>query len=202
MHTHLTLENFFNEEVILENKRARLTPLKKNDHAVLMKIAFEPQLWEWGMSSIKNDAALSTYIDVALQEKENNISYPFLIYDKKLNCVAGSTRFGTISIPNKRLEIGWTWIHPMHQGSGLNKACKFLLLQFAFEKLMVNRVELKTDLLNQQSRKAIAKIGATQEGIFRKHQVTASGRERDSVFFSITYNEWPEIKTRIFSEYL
>jgi RimJ/RimL family protein N-acetyltransferase len=198
----LTLETIFAEEIILENERAKLTPLKKTDQAALEDIAYEPQIWKWGMSDLKNSSDLSAYIDTALSEKENKISYPFLIFDKKLNCVAGSTRFGSISAPNKRVEIGWTWMHPKHQGSGLNKACKFLLLRFAFETLHVNRVELKTDVLNQQSRKAIEKIGAKQEGIFRKHQLTSSGRERDSIYFSIIKNEWPGIRETIFKEYL
>jgi len=198
----LTLENFFNSEITLENERAKLTPLKKEDQVVLEGIAYEPQIWQWGMSDLKNSSDLAAYIDAALSEKQNRISYPFLIFDKKLNSTAGSTRFGSISIPNKRVEIGWTWMHPRHQGSGLNKACKFLLLSFAFETLLVNRVELKTDVLNQQSQKAILKIGAKKEGVFRKHQVTSSGRERDSVFFSIIKDEWPGIRQTIFKEFL
>lgn len=197
-----TLGNFFTEEIVLENERAKLTPLQDKDDLVLTEIAYEPQIWELGMSNLKEPSDLRAYIDTALSERQNKVSYPFLIFDKKMNCVAGSTRFGSISVPNKRVEIGWTWIHPRHQGSGLNKACKFLLLTFAFETLLVNRVELKTDVLNQQSRKAIAKIGAREEGIFRKHQVTATGRERDSIFFSIIRDEWPEIKNSVFREYL
>ena len=198
----ITLENFCNEEIILENERARLTLLKPGDNSALKEIAYAPVIWEWGMSNLKESDDLRAYIDIALKERKNNESYPFLIFDKEMNAVAGSTRFGSISAPNKRIEIGWTWIHPRHQGSGLNKACKFLLLKFAFETLNVNRVELKTDVLNQQSRKAIAKIGATEEGIFRKHQVTSTGRERDSIYFSIIKNEWPEIKSRIFNGFI
>jgi len=197
-----SLDTLFDEDLTLENERAKLIPLKKEDDTVLEKIAFVPQLWEWGMSKLQEPEDLKTYIDIALKEREDKASYPFLIFDKQLNCVAGSTRFGSISVANKRVEIGWTWIHPRHQGSGLNKACKFLLLRFAFETLKVNRVELKTDVLNQQSRKAIAKIGATEEGIFRKYQVTDTGRERDSIFFSIIKTEWPDIKSRIFKEYI
>jgi RimJ/RimL family protein N-acetyltransferase len=137
-----------------------------------------------------------------LEEKDAKASYPFLIFDKQTNSVAGSTRYGNISFPHKRLEIGWTWIHPVHQGTGLNKSCKFLLLQFAFEELGFNRVELKTDILNQQSQKAMRKIGAKEEGIFRKHSVTSEGRIRDSIFFSITNDDWKEIKGTIFTEFV
>ncbi len=153
------------------------------------------------MSNLLNDGDLQKYIGIALEERLAKASYPFLIFDKQMNCAAGSTRFGSISIPNKRVEIGWTWTHPKHHGTGLNKACKYLLLQFAFEVLKVNRVELKTDVLNQQSRKAILKIGATEEGIFRRHQVTSTGRIRDSVFFSIINTEWENIKNTIFKDF-
>ena len=192
--------DLFKEEIILENKIARLTPLSESDFAELDKIAYDPRIWEWGMNNLVNAADLKNYISTALEERLTKASYPFLIYDKQMNCVAGSTRFGSISIPNKRVEIGWTWIHPKHHGTGLNKACKYLLLQFAFEVLKVNRVELKTDVLNQQSRKAILKIGATEEGIFRKYQITSTGRVRDSVFFSIVDTEWENIKSTIFKD--
>ena len=152
------------------------------------------------MSNLVNSGDLKKYIDTALDERLTKVSYPFLIFDKQMNCVAGSTRFGSISIPNNRVEIGWTWIHPKHHGTGLNKACKYLLLQFAFEVLKVNRVELKTDALNLQSRKAILKLGATEEGIFRKYQVTSTGRVRDSIFFSILNSEWEDIKNTIFKD--
>ncbi|MBA2249103.1 MAG: GNAT family N-acetyltransferase [Chitinophagaceae bacterium] len=193
---------FFAEEITLENNSARLTPLKIEDISLLETIAFEPQVWRLGMSNLENTNDLKEYIDVALAERQNKQSYPFLIFDKKTNAVAGSTRYGNISFPHKRLEIGWTWLHPRFHGSGLNKSCKYLLLQYAFEVLQFNRVELKTDLLNQQSQKAMKKIGAKQEGIFRKHQVTSTGRIRDSIFFSITNDEWPDIKQTIFQDLL
>ena len=194
--------NFFTEDIMLENNRAKLTPLKTSDINELDKIAYDPSLWKLGMSNIKQQKDLEEYIDNALQERSVKSSYPFLIFDKQTNSVAGSTRYGNISFVNKRLEIGWTWIHPIHQGTGLNKACKFLLLQFAFEELKFKRVELKTDVLNQQSQKAMRKIGAKEEGIFRSHSITSTGRIRDSIFFSIIKEEWPEIKTSIFKEFV
>ena len=192
--------NFFDTEILLENERARLTPLKADDIDELDKVAYEPSIWQLGMSNIKEQKDLEEYIDIALKEKTVKISYPFLIFDKQTNSVAGSTRYANISFQHKKLEIGWTWIHPKHQGTGLNKACKFLLLQYAFEQLKFNRVELKTDILNQQSQKAMRKIGAKEEGIFRCHSITSSGRIRDTIFFSIINNEWKEIKTSIFKE--
>ncbi len=192
--------NFFDTEILLENERARLTSLKADDIDELDKVAYEPSIWQLGMSNIKEQKDLEEYIDIALKEKTTKISYPFLIFDKQTNSVAGSTRYANISFQHKKLEIGWTWIHPKHQGTGLNKACKFLLLQYAFEQLKFNRVELKTDVLNRQSQKAMRKIGAKEEGIFRCHSITSSGRIRDTIFFSIINNEWKEIKTSIFRD--
>lgn len=194
-------EDFFNKIIVLENARAKLTPLKEKDFDQLDTIAYEPQIWKLGMSNIKAPADLKNYIHIAISERERKQSYPFLIFDKEKNTVAGSTRFGNISFDHKRLEIGWTWMHPDFQGTGLNKACKFLLLQYSFETLFFNRVELKTDLLNQQSQKAMRKIGAKEEGIFRKHQITSEGRIRDSVFFSIINNEWEQLKNTVFKEF-
>ncbi|MEP7109437.1 MAG: GNAT family protein [Ferruginibacter sp.] len=192
---------FFEQVIILENERASMTPLAESDFETLETIAFHPEIWRVGMSNLKEPAQLKVYIQTALTEKVRHLSYPFLIFDRQNNRVAGSTRFGNISFENRRLEIGWTWLHPDFHGTGLNKACKFLLLQFAFETLLFNRVELKTDAINQQSRGAILKIGATEEGIFRKHQITSEGRVRDSAYYSIIIDEWPLIKSTIFNDF-
>jgi RimJ/RimL family protein N-acetyltransferase len=125
------------------------------------------------------------------------VSLPFVIVDQASNRIIGSTRYGNIDTTHRRLEIGWTWLTPGFQRGLANTEAKRLLLTHAFETLGVNRVELKTDALNEKSRKAIARIGATQEGIFRKHLITASGRVRDTVYFSIIDSEWPAIKVRL-----
>src|SRR4030095_155250 len=108
-----------------------------------------------------------------------------------------STRYGNIDLANRRLEIGWTWVAPAYQRTAVNTEAKLLLLTHAFERLGVNRVELKTDALNQKSRTAIARLGAVEEGTFRKHIVTASGRVRDTVYYSIIDTEWPTVKRRL-----
>jgi len=198
MHIEPT-HNFLGEEIILENDRVKLTPLKEEDFNQLKDLAFEPQIWEKGLVKMEDEIDLKKYIQTALDERRAGASYPFLIFDKRSNAVAGSTRFGAISLPNKRMEIGWTWIHPRFQGTGLNKAMKLAMLEFAFETLKVNRIEQKTDLINLQSQGAMTKLGATKEGIFRRHSVTWTGRIRDSIFFSYILEEWPEIKARFFT---
>jgi len=195
------LENLFDQEIVLENERVRLTALQENDFTRLEKIAYEERIWKWGLSDLITPDLLLAYINTALQERKIGQSYPFLIYDKESRAFAGSPRYGAISASNKRLEIGWTWLHPDFQGTGLNTACKFELLRLAFEDLGTNRVEFKTDALNWQSRKAIRKLGATEEGLFRKHLITSNGRIRDSVFYSIIVDEWPMIKKTVFKDY-
>ena len=190
---------FFNQHLVLENERARLTPLMEADLDDLRKIAFDGRIWKLGLSNLENDVDLRVYINEAIRERENGISYPFKVFDKVSGEVAGSTRFGNVSLIHKRAEIGWTWLHPRFHSSGLNKSCKFLLLRYAFETLQLNRIELKTDVLNLQSRKAILKIGAKEEGVFRKHLITSTGRVRDSVYFSIIDEEWASLKETVFA---
>jgi N-acetyltransferase len=140
-------------------------------------------------------ADMRAYVAQALEEQRRGVSLPFVIIAQ--GQVAGSTRYGNIDLANRRLEIGWTWVAPAYQRTAVNTEAKLLLLTHAFERLGVNRVELKTDALNQKSRTAIARLGAVEEGTFRKHIVTASGRVRDTVYYSIIDTEWPTVKRRL-----
>ena len=185
---------FFEEEHILENSRARLEPLQQLHYALLLPVAMEKDLWQFTSISISNEADFLRYFNNAIAERKAGISYPFAVYDKQTCQYAGSTRYSTISFPHKKLEIGWTWYHPTAQRTGLNKACKSLLLNFGFDTLQLNRIELKTSILNLKSQAAMLKIGAVKEGIFRNHMITDNGTVRDSVFFSFIKEEWPATK--------
>src|SRR5207253_6448549 len=123
--------------------------------------------------------------EIALADRDRRVSLPFVTQDKASTRIVGSTRFGNIDTANRKAEIGWTWINSRWQRTYVNTEAKLLMLTHAFEEWKCIRVELKTDRHNEQSRRAIARIGATEEGIFRKHMVTESGRLRDSVYFSI-----------------
>jgi len=186
---------------VLENKRVLLRPLQPEDVAVLQPVAAQPALWAVGTVDLTQRSALEKYVDQAIQERERKEGIPFVIIDKQENRVAGSTRFTAVVPAHKRAEIGYTWIDTALQGTGLNKAMKYAMLQHAFEVEGLNRVELKTDELNTQSRNAILSIGAKQEGIFRHHMIVTNGRLRNSVYFSILKEEWPEIKERVFAKY-
>ena len=186
---------------VLENKRVLLQPLQSGHLEALLSVALEPSLWTMGVTRILDQQDLEKYIHTALAERAAQTAIPFMIIDKKENRVAGSTRFMSLTLPHKRVEIGATWITPSLHGSGLNKAMKFAMLQHAFEVMGLNRVEFKTDELNTQSRNAILSLGCKQEGILRSHMVTSTGRIRNSVYFSLLKEEWPDVKQRIFGKY-
>lgn len=189
------------EKLTLENKRVLLRPLEITDLDSLLEVALVPEMWTVGSTAIRDRAELEGYIKTALKERENGQSIPFTVVDKQNGRVAGSTRFAAISESNKRAEIGYTWIHPDFQRTGLNRAMKFAMLQYAFETWGLNRVELKTDERNEKSRNAMLAIGCTQEGILRKHMITWTGHLRNSVYFSILREEWPDIREQIFGKY-
>ena len=142
-------------------------------------------------------ADMAAYIDKALAEQASGISLPFALIEQATSRVIGSTRYANIDRLNHRVEIGWTWVAREWQRTAVNTEAKYLLLRHAFEKLGCIRVELKTDSLNTQSRNAILRIGAREEGIFRNHMITASGRIRHTVYFSIVDSEWADVKARL-----
>ena len=194
---------FFKREIILEDDRARLEPLTKEHFEPLMAIALSsPDIWKFTLANITDEASFINYFNTALQEKENKSAYPFAMFDKKENRFAGCTRYANISFKDKRLEIGWTWIDPILQGSGINKHNKFMMLQYAFETLGLNRVELKTAGTNLKSQRAMEKIGAIREGVLRKHSINDKGVTRDTVYYSFINDEWPGTKNSIFPEFI
>ena len=198
----MSTRNFLNEHIILDNDRSLLEPLEEKHFPLLWPIAAERALWQFTQADIKTEDDFRRYFDKALQERKEGSSYPFAIYDKQNNCYAGCTRFGNISLRDKRQEIGWTWYKTSLQRTGINKATKFLLLSFGFENLELNRIELKTSHLNLKSQGAMLKIGAVKEGVLRKHSIADNGFVRDTVYFSFIKEEWPEIKNRVFKEFL
>jgi len=188
------------QHIILENDRIKLRPLIEDDYNNLRPIAHRnPQLLQYSPKQVNTDEKLRAYISKALQQKAEGSRYPFISFDKKAQEYAGSTSYLNISNDNERLEIGATWIGSSFQGTGLNKQQKLLMLSYAFETLGMQRVELKTDSRNLQSQRAMEKIGAVKEGALRSHTIMEDGYRRDTVYFSILFNEWPDIKKTIFS---
>lgn len=183
--------------VILEGDFVRLEPLRLEHSDNLFEVGAEESLWRWTTNVIKSAEDMKRYIETALDEERRGVSLPFVTIEKASNKIVGSTRFGNIDTKNRRAEIGWTWINPAWQKTFVNTGAKFLMLQYAFEIWKCVRVELKTDALNEKSRRAILRIGATEEGILRRHMLTYTGRFRDTVYFSILDSEWSRVKENL-----
>lgn len=190
----------FEKDLHLQNDHVLLRPLCEQDLDELQTIAFDEDTWRWTVTKIASQQDLENWVQAGITDRQKQQRYTFVIVDKATGRLAGSTAFGNISVVDKRLEIGWTWLSGDFRGTGLNRHCKFLLLQYAFEVLGYERVELKTDVLNLRSRQAMRKIGATEEGILRSHTLMHDGRRRDSIYYSILRPEWPQIRNTIFKE--
>lgn len=176
--------------------------MQESDISGLREIAYDDDIWRLTTSVISNEEELKAYIATALNDRKREFRYPFTVIDKRSNKIAGSTSYGSLSEHDGRVEIGWTWYGKDFRGSGLNKACKYLLLSYAFDTLNLYRVEFKTDVLNRRSRRAIEKIGAKEDGVLRGHMLMRDGRRRDSVYYSILKPEWEEIKRSVFKEFI
>ncbi|MDO8388758.1 MAG: GNAT family protein [Polaromonas sp.] len=183
--------------VTLRGSHVRLEPLALTHVPALARAGLFPELWRLQPAPINNEHDMHSYVAAALDEQQRGLSLPFAIVRLSDGEVIGSTRYMDIALPHRRLEIGATWLSPACQRSGANTEAKLLLLTHAFETLELIRVVFKTEVLNAQSRQALARIGAIEEGIFRQHLIAASGRRRDMVYFSILDSEWPAVQARL-----
>ena len=179
------------KEYVLENNCVILRPLQSSDCRNLQHFAIaEPEIWQYSLIPINSIESLSNYIEQALKERETGKSYPFVVIDKQSGNYAGSTRFYDIQPAFKTLQLGYTWYGKAYQGTGLNKHCKYLLLQFAFETLGMERVEFRADNQNARSIAAMKSIGCTVEGVLRSHMPNQTGGRRNSIVLSILKEEW------------
>jgi len=189
----------FDDDIVLENDRVRLMPLKIGDTPKLLSVAIQDKnLLRYSPVAIHSEALLDNYINGWVQERKNKTRYPFIIFDKTQQSYGGSTSFMNISNAHDRLEIGSTWIGKDFQRTGLNRNCKYLLMSYAFEQLGLERLEFLTDERNIQSRTAIEKIGGKLDGILRHHILMLDGYRRNSYCYSILHEEWPDIKRERF----
>ena len=183
--------------VTLTGRHVVLEPLSMSQHDGLATAGADPVISRWFPTPVHGEGAMRAFIEEGARMQAEGKSLPFAIRTTRDGALVGSTRFANYEAAHKRVEIGWTWINPSVQRSAVNTECKYLLLGHAFEALGLNRVELKTDSLNTQSRAAIARIGGVQEGIFRQHMVVQGGRLRDTVYFSVIRPEWPAVKAKL-----
>lgn len=188
--------------ITLEGAVVRLVPMGREHADLFWNVAKDAldDIFQWIPYAMKTPADFQRMVEKTLSEQERGDSVAFATTDKNSGRVIGSTRFMNIDRAKRRVEIGSTWIAPLWQRTAVNTEAKYLMLQHAFEIWKCIRVELKTDVLNQKSRSAILRLGAKQEGILRQHVITSTGRVRDTVYFSILQNEWPQVKERLESK--
>lgn len=191
--------NFFHP-IVLEDETVLLRPLQESDSENLLEISLnEPETWEYSLVRANGRENLEKYIQIALKARENRKEFPFIVFDKKSGEYAGSTRFYDINLEFKTLQLGYTWYGKAFRGTGLNTHCKFLLLQFAFETLGMERVEFRADYNNKRSIAAMVSIGCTIEGILRSHMPTLGSEvRRDTIVLRILKKEWlDEVKENL-----
>ena len=188
------------ENFVLEDERVLLRPLKKEDFKHLLPFSLnEPELWKYSLVSASGEIGLQNYLTIALEAKASGKEYPFIVFDKKTNGYAGSTRYYDINLPFKTLQLGYTWYGKEFHGTGLNKHCKYLLLSFAFEIMGMERVEFRADNNNQRSIAAMKSLGCKVDGILRSNMPTREEDvRRDSIVLSILKDEWfLEVKEKL-----
>ena len=185
------------EKVILEGNIVKLEPLSELHIEALCNAILDGELWNLYVTLVPHPKNIESFLAQANANYEAGDGLAFAIIEKSTNKVVGSTRFMKANLANKRVEIGFTFLGKTWQKTRINTEAKYLLLTYAFEKLLLNRVELITDYLNSTSRNAILRLGAKEEGILRSHMVMPNGRVRDSVLYSIVRHEWPGIKQHL-----
>lgn len=181
----------------LHNDQVILKPLEESDIEGIFKVSTEPEIWTYLSVTLENLDDVKNYVQNAIANKKKETEFPFVILDSKTNEIIGSTRFMDIDPKHNRLEIGSTWLTPAYWRTAKNTNCKYLLLQYCFEILYLNRVQIKTDNNNIRSQKAIERIGAQKEGVLRNHMIRKDGTIRDTVMYSITIEEWGEVRGRL-----
>jgi len=181
----------------LENDKVRLTVLKEGDWQYLVGLSKDPSLWNHFPSDLSDENSLRSWLGATLEFKEKGTWLPYLVYSKTYKNYVGLTCYLNIDENHKTVEVGGTWYGVEYHGTDVNPNCKMLMMENAFESLGFERVEYKTDVLNERSRRAIQKLGAKQEGILRSNRIVQGSRRRDTVYFSILSHEWPELKTKL-----
>lgn len=187
------------EPATLEGRIVRLVPMERSHADALLAAASFPQLWRWTATTpMSTPDEMRAYMDTALGERAAGRALPFVTVELASGEIIGSTRFANVSVNDRRVEIGWSWIRPDRQRTGANSEAKALMLKHAFDVLGALRVEIKADALNARSRAAIERLGGSYEGTLRQHMVVLNGRVRDTVYYSILDTEWRDPNHRAY----
>lgn len=183
--------------VVLIGDRVKIQPMEDHHVQALFEAENHPDIWTYMPMKVQSIEDMKCLVNRALQARDQGSEFPFVIFDKLSGKIVGSTRFLNISIPNRNLEIGWTWLSPTVWRTRINTECKYLLLKHCFETLGAIRVQLKTDGRNIRSQQAIERLGAVKEGVLRNHVIMPDGYLRESVFYSVIGREWALVKDKL-----
>jgi RimJ/RimL family protein N-acetyltransferase len=181
---------------VLTGQWVRLEPLAEEHREGLRASADDDRVWAYMYLNGRGTEFDRPFDDARAQQAEGK-RLPYAVRLLGTDELIGSTSYIEPNAAHKRIEIGWTWYRPDQWAGPVNPECKLLLLAHAFETLGLNRVQLVTDLLNERSQAAIAKLGAIREGVLRAHAITRGGRIRDTVVFSLIASEWPRAKSQL-----
>jgi RimJ/RimL family protein N-acetyltransferase len=196
----MSFEHYFNTSFYLETQKVFMRGMQPDDFERFLPITRSSILWKYFTKELNDDKQLLEWMNDAFRERDNHTRMPFTVADKASNTVCGSTSFGNISFFDRRIEIGWTWLGEQYLGTGINRHCKFALLEYAFEVMGFERVEIKTDNLNERAKQALRKIGAVEEGVLRSHMQMPHNRRRDTVYYSILRHEWNSVRQQFFND--
>jgi RimJ/RimL family protein N-acetyltransferase len=181
-------------EIELEGDLVRLVPMKRKHRNDLIEAASDGELWNLWYTAVPSENTIDRYLDIVEAEFNKDLALAFVVIDKRTQRIVGSTRYCNCDMENRRVEIGYTWYSKSMQRTGINTECKYLLLTHAFEKLNCIAVEFRTNWHNTQSKRAIERLGAKQDGLLRNHRISADGIIRDTIVYSIIQGEWGAVK--------
>ena len=187
--------------LVLETNKVILRPIAQEDYQSFLTLAQQdPDMWQYFSLNLANEAQLTKWMEMAFADKKSETRRPFTIIEKATGQIAGSSSMGNISYHDRRLEIGWSWLGKDFRSTGINKNAKFSMMRYAFEMLQFERVEFKTDVLNERARQGLRNVGGVEEGILRSHMTMWNERRRTSIYYSVLKDEWPGLKESIFKE--
>lgn len=180
--------------IVLVNDVVTLRTMELTDIDAIFEAGNFSEIWTHLAVTIESREDAANFVEQSLLNQKLGNEHPFVIIDNKTNRIIGGTKLMNLELTHMRVELGFTWLSPSYWRSPINSNCKYLLMQYCFEVLQLNRVQIKADERNMRSRNAIARIGATQEGIFRDHMIRKDGTARNTVIFSVIRPEWPIVK--------
>ena len=186
-------------DLTLQTGKVLLRPIEEKDYESFLQLAqMDADMWQYFSLNLGDPAQLQNWMEMAFADKLSNTRRAFTIIDKETGLIAGSSSLGNISIYDLRAEIGWSWLGKNFRSTGINRHAKYAMMKYAFDELGFERIEFKTDVLNERARQGLRKVGGIEEGILRSHMKMWNNRRRTSIYYSVLKQEWPALKDTIF----